>query len=75
MAKLKNKLVERIKMSQDTEFLKAIEQLLQTSENSVYKLTTEQEQAIALGRKEIANGDFLSNQTVIEEVREWLRNP
>ena len=60
-ATLKNELIERIKNSQDNDFLNALKIILDTSENVPYKLTGDQVKAIQLGREQIENGEFIEN--------------
>jgi hypothetical protein len=69
---LKNELIERIKNSQDSDFLNALKIILDTSENIPYKLTSNQEKAIQLGREEIKIGEFIENSQVMEKARQWL---
>ncbi len=69
---LKNELIERIKNSQDSDFLNALKIILDTSDNIPYKLTSNQEKAIQLGREEIKIGEFIENSQVMEEARQWL---
>lgn len=70
---IKNSLIARIKNSNDIGFLKALQTIFETSEQGLYKLSPEQEAAIAEGRKQIENGEFEENGTVISETREWLK--
>lgn len=68
-ATLKNELIERIKNSQDSDFLNALKIILDTSEKAPYKLSGDQEKAIQLGREEIKNGEFIENSQVFTEAR------
>ena len=71
---IKNNLISRIKASEDLNFLKAIETLFDASESSLFKLNSEQEKSIALGRKEINNNQVFNNEMVISEMRQWLES-
>ena len=69
---IKNNLISRIEDSEDLNFLKALQTIFDTSEQPLYQLTSEQEKAISIGRKQIKNGQFSSNESVISEMKEWL---
>ena len=71
-AQIKNNLISRIKDSDDLNFLNALQTIFDSSEQSLYKLTAEQEKAINIGRKQIENGEFKSNEQVMSEMRTWL---
>lgn len=71
---IKNNLISRIKASEDLNFLKALETLIDASESSLFKLNSEQENSIALGRKEINNNQVFNNEMVISEMRQWLES-
>ena len=71
-AQIKNNLISRIKDSSDLNFLKALQTIFDTSEQSLYKLSKEQERSIQIGRDQIANGQFIKNDQVISEMRSWL---
>lgn len=71
---IKNNLISRIKASEDLNFLKALETLIDASESSLFKLNSEQEKSIALGRKEINSNKSFDNEMVISEMRQWLEN-
>ena len=69
---IKEKLISRIKESNDLSILKALQEILDSSEQSIFKLSPEQETSISIGRQQIKNGEFSSNESVISEMREWL---
>ena len=71
-AQIKNNLISRIKDSKDLNFLKALQTIFDTSEQELYQLSPEQKDAISIGRKQIKNGQFSSNESVISEMKEWL---
>ncbi|MDQ7918398.1 hypothetical protein RBU60_12520 [Mesonia sp. MT50] len=72
-AQIKKNLISRIKDSKDLKFLKALQTIFDTSEQALYPLSPEQERSISKGRKQIKNGQFSSNESVISETREWLK--
>ena len=69
---IKNNLISRIKNSSDLTFLKALQTIFHTSEQSLFQLTSEQETSISIGKKQIKTGEFSNNETVISEMKEWL---
>lgn len=69
---IKNNLISRIKNSSDLTFLKALQTIFDTSEQSLFQLTSEQETSISIGKKQIKTGEFSNNETVISEMKEWL---
>lgn len=71
-AQIKNNLISRIKDSKDLNFLKALQTIFDTSEQELYQLSSEQKDSIAIGRKQIKNGQFSSNESIISEMKEWL---
>lgn len=71
-AQIKSDLISKIKDSEDLEFLKALQTLFETSTQTLYKLSPEQEKSISNGRKQISKGEFSSHESVIFEMREWL---
>jgi len=71
-AYIKNNLIRRIQDSEDLNFLKALQTIFDTSEQALYPLSKEQEASIEIGRSDIKNGNFVDNETVISEMREWL---
>ena len=72
-AQIKNNLISRINDSKDLNFLKALQTIFDSSEQSLYELSPEQEKSIAAGRQQIAEGKFTSNSQVISEMRTWLK--
>ena len=50
-SQIKNNLISRIKDSQDLNFLKALQTIFDTSEQTLYQLSPEQENSISIGRK------------------------
>ena len=71
-AQIKNNLISRIENSKDLDFLKALQTLFDASEQELYPLSPEQQDAILTGRKEIELVKFHENESVISEMKEWL---
>ena len=69
---IKNNLISRIKDSKDLEFLEAIQVIFDASEKDVYQLSPEQEKLISIGREQLKNGQYTSNEAVISEMEKRL---
>ena len=69
---IKNSLISRIKDSNDLDFLKALQTIFDSSENSLYQLSPEQNASILKGREEIKNGDYIENDQLMTEMKQWL---
>ncbi len=67
---IKNNLISRIKNSSDLNFLKALQTIFDTSEQALFQLSSEQETSISIGRKQLKNGEFSNNESVISEMKE-----
>ena len=73
-AQIKKSLISRIKDSNDINFLKALQTIFDSSEQSLYQLNAEQEKAIKEGRAQIINGQSSPNESVMSDARGWLEN-
>jgi len=71
--KIKNNLINRIKNSNDLNFLKALQALFDQSELELFELTEQQKQAIVEARNQITKDQFIENSQAISELREWLK--
>lgn len=71
-AQIKNNLISRIKDSKDLNFLKTLQTIFDASEQELYELSSEQKDKISIGRKQIKNGEFSNNESVVSEMKEWL---
>ncbi len=69
---LKNNLISRIRTSKDLNFLKALQTIFDSSEQSLFELNEQQQQSIRISRDQIINGEFKEHSKVISELREWL---
>ncbi|MGF7138544.1 hypothetical protein [Roseimarinus sediminis] len=69
---IKNSLISRIKDSNDMNFLKALQIIFDSSEQSLYQLSPEQHESIIKGREEIKNGYSIENDQLMSEIKEWL---
>lgn len=72
-AQIKNNLISRIKDSTDINFLKALQTLFDSSEQSLFELSNEQKDVIELSRTQIKAGEVKTNEEVISEMRSWLK--
>jgi predicted transcriptional regulator len=71
---LKNKLIDHIKASTDTELLEGLYNYLAQDESSreVYQLSEKQNLAIEEARAEYKRGEFTTDEQVNKEMEEWL---
>lgn len=76
IAILKKKLIDKIQSTKSNALLEEINLLLslsEDSENEVYHLNEEQQNAIAEGREDIKKGRFLTNKEASEDIQQWLK--
>jgi len=71
-SQIKKNLISRIQNSNDISFLKALQTIIDSLEEELIQLTQEQQSSIENGRNEIKNGDFIENDKLISELKEWL---
>jgi len=71
-AQIKKNLINRIQNSNDINFLRALQTIIDSLEEELIQLTQEQQSSIENGRNEIKNGDFIENDKLISELKEWL---
>jgi len=71
---IKKKLINEINISKNKNLLEEFYRFLNL-ENGIeetYKLSAEQNAAIAEAREQIKNGDYLTNEKANQEIDEWL---
>lgn len=71
---IKKKLIEEINLSENRDLLEEFYRFLNL-ENEIqetYKLSMEQNSAIAEARNQIRNGDYLTNEQANHEIDKWL---
>jgi len=73
-AQLKEEVVDKIYAIDDMDYLQAISKILDTSYpvRQVYRLSEKQKASINLGRQQITEGDYISNEELEEEENKWL---
>lgn len=71
-AQIKKSLISRIKDSKDLNFLRALQTIFDSSEQSLYELTEEQKKSIEIGQSQIKEGKFKSHDQVTSEMKQWL---
>ena len=71
---LRNRLIEKIQNTDNESLLREVYRLLELeSENfEVFKFSNDQKDAINEARKQIKNGQFLTNDQADKEIDEWL---
>ncbi|MEZ4852634.1 MAG: hypothetical protein R3B93_29445 [Bacteroidia bacterium] len=72
--KLQNDLINRIGQIDDVNFLKAIQAILDTSNQEIFALSEAQERSIAKSRQQIQNGEGIAHKDVVNDLRSWLKN-
>jgi len=71
---LRKLLIEKIQLTDDDKLLEEASRLLEVAieESDVYILNDKQKEAIAEGRKQIINGEYLTDEESNKEIDEWL---
>jgi predicted transcriptional regulator len=72
---LRKLLIEKIQLTDDDKLLEEASRLLELEieESAVYVLNDKQKDAIVEGRKQIINGEYLTDEESNNEIDEWLR--
>ncbi len=71
---LKSILIKRISEINDNSFLEAIMTILDSKiDSNIYQLTQKQQKAIIESKRQVANGEFFSNDQINQEFQEWLK--
>jgi len=71
---LKNDLILRIKNSTDLNFLKALQTIFDSSEQSLFELSEEQIESIQISREEIKKGEFTEHTELMSNMKKSLKN-
>ncbi|MCK4764253.1 MAG: hypothetical protein KAW12_18790 [Candidatus Aminicenantes bacterium] len=73
-AQLKDLVVDKIYGINDAEYLKAINKILDMnrSSESVFTVDNKRKALINLAKRQIANGEYISNEELNREEDEWL---
>jgi predicted transcriptional regulator len=71
---LRKLLIEKIQLTDDDKLLEEASRLLEVDieESDVYILNDKQKEAIDEGRKQIINGEYLTDEESNKEIDEWL---
>jgi predicted transcriptional regulator len=71
---LRKLLIEKIQVTDDDKLLEEASRLLEVEieEPDVYLLNDKQKEAIEEGRKQIINGEYLTDEESNKEIDEWL---
>ncbi len=76
MCKLKTKLIDKINSTKNKELLKEVYRLLEMEfddKDKIYKLSKEQKTAIKEAKKQIMQGDFLTDEESNKATEAWLK--
>ena len=71
---IKNNLISRITDSNDLVFLRALQTIFDSSEQSLFELNEAQEKSIEISRDQINKGDFKEHEQVMSDLKSWLKN-
>lgn len=70
---LRNIIIEKLSQIEDTSFLKAIKTIVESKANEeIYKLSELQRKRIEESRKQVKNGQTISNKALQKEIKQWL---
>lgn len=71
---LKKKLINEINQSEDAEILEEMYRLIanELSDNTIYKLSEEQINAVEEARKQFRNQQYLTSEQADKNIDEWL---
>lgn len=73
MGKLKDKLIEEIRNSNDEELLEEIYQVLRDrANNEIIQLTESQIQSVKKAQKEVNEGKYFTQEQIDKELDQWL---
>lgn len=71
---LKLDIISRITELKEVRVIKEIKKLLDFElEDTLYELSTDQENRVAEARKEYKNGDYITNEEAEDEIDQWLK--
>ena len=71
---IRKRLIEEINLSSNKNLLEEMYNFLNRDNDAdLYKLNQFQKDAIAEGREQIKNGQFLTNEQVNHDIEEWLK--
>jgi hypothetical protein len=72
---IRNRLIDKILAIQNTDFLKALDNLVSTSAQAdTVRITKEQREMLKMSERDIAAGKLISHDRLDIEDKEWLRN-
>jgi hypothetical protein len=71
---LKANLIDSIRQINDLDFLLAIQTILDSSDKGFFKLSAEQKRSIGISREQIKKGKFRNNESVLSDVKKWLKS-
>jgi hypothetical protein len=73
-AQLKDMVIDKIYGINDVDYLKALKKILDMGKRSeeIYYLNDKQRNVINIGKQQIANGEYISNEELEKEEDEWL---
>ena len=70
---LKSKILNRLETANDGVLQDVLDLLEFESNSGEYKLTGPERKSIEIGLKQIENGQTVSHENVVKELKEWLK--
>ena len=73
-AQLRDIVIDRIYGINDLEYLQAIKKILDMSKRSeeIYRLSKIQKNLVNIGKQQISDGEYISNEELEKEEDQWL---
>jgi hypothetical protein len=74
-AQLRDMVIDKIYGINDSDYLRALKKILDMRQatEEVYHLNEEQKVMIRLGKQQISNGEYISNEDLEKEEDQWLK--
>lgn len=74
LQKLRNKVIDRVMVSENSELLEAIEKILSSTEaEERINLTSEQVEMLMMSEDDILNNRLISEEDLEKQDKEWLK--
>ena len=70
---LQNSIIEKILTIRNKDFLKALNQLISSSQSTnIYELDEDQKNILNMAREDVENGRTIDNETIKSKYQQWL---
>lgn len=74
VATIKTNLINRIKNSENLEFLKALQTIFDATEKKAYPLSTAEENMLNERHESIQKGEYIAHDNAVTDLKQWLKN-